>query len=366
MVARRLPQSGSVYRRSDGRWVAAVMVDGKRRQRYARSEAEAWQHLVTMTGEALPWASPGKTTLAGWWEQWLARRGLELRPTTIYFYRRWLRRFFRDEPALASTPLTEVTRGALALAFSRQAEKRGRRVLATTFVVLRKCFADAVRDTLLVSNPMAGLAAPVWERRVRLWERWDTDDTTTLLVAAAAARSRFAPMLVLLLTTGMRYGEVVALDWTNVDLDRGRLHVSANMVMTTDRRWHRTPPKTAAGRRTISLPAAGLAALRRAGPRSSGPVFTTSKGHPPYRELPIKVLRRLLARHGLPQMTLHGLRHLHAMLVLRATKDAHAVQRRLGHSHVGTTMRVYLWALTKDGEVADALDELLKRPEPPR
>ena len=67
----------------------------------------------------------------------------------------------------------------------------------------------------------------------------------------------------------------------------------------------------------------------------------------------------MCAEAEVPRINVHGLRHVDAVLALRAGNDVHAVQRRLGHSHVSVTMGIYAYATRDDAEVADAVEKLL-------
>jgi integrase len=67
----------------------------------------------------------------------------------------------------------------------------------------------------------------------------------------------------------------------------------------------------------------------------------------------------LCKRAGVERINIHGMRHVAAVLALKAVQDAHLVQRRLGHSHVSITMGVYAYATGDDGDVASAIGQLL-------
>jgi integrase len=90
-----------------------------------------------------------------------------------------------------------------------------------------------------------------------------------------------------------------------------------------------------------------------------GLVFTTHEGNPLRRFDVAKVLRQAVHRAGLPQATMHTLRHLAASLALQEGVPLPLVSRALGHANVGITAAVYSHAIGQPGLVSAALDRAL-------
>jgi len=125
--------------------------------------------------------------------------------------------------------------------------------------------------------------------------------------------------------------------------------------------------------RTIALPQEAQQALRRqkrmqaqlrlkAGPawEGTGLVFTGERGQPLCQSTVQHALRRECERLGLPPMTPHGLRHLHASLLLEAGLPVPQVAQRLGHATPQVTMSVYAHALNRsDREAAEVLQRAI-------
>jgi integrase len=158
----------------------------------------------------------------------------------------------------------------------------------------------------------------------------------------------------------MRRGEVLGLQWPDVDLGRARVAVRRSLV-TVGHQVVVSEPKTAKGRRSVALdPAtvAGLKAWRKHqaaerlswGPAwtDSGLVFTREDGrplHPPTpREVTRSFTRNVLAA-DLPIIRLHDLRHTHATLALAAGVHPKVVQERLGHANIAITLDTYSHAV---------------------
>jgi integrase len=170
----------------------------------------------------------------------------------------------------------------------------------------------------------------------------------------------------------MRRGEALGLRWREVDLDKGKLRVVQTVIQT---RGHvsLSEPKTAKGRRPISLDKATVAVLREhrkrmleerllVGPdfNDRGFVFHRPDGvwlHP--NAVSDQFLRRAAA-HGLPRITLHGLRHTWATLALEQGIHPKVVQERLGHSTIAITLGIYSHvAPTLHDEAADEIAKLI-------
>jgi integrase len=167
------------------------------------------------------------------------------------------------------------------------------------------------------------------------------------------ARRRQRP-LILALKTGMRRGELLALHWEDVDLDKSVLQVRGTLRRTREGLTFGTP-KTAASRRQVVLSPTSVAALRRHRARQNeereaagdlwqvlGLVFPNTLGRPMEpRDLLSDVYRPLLKRAGLPPVTFHVLRHTAATLLLAEGEHPKVVQELLGHAQVSITLDRY-------------------------
>jgi integrase len=176
------------------------------------------------------------------------------------------------------------------------------------------------------------------------------------------------PIVVLALTSGARRGEILALTWGAIDLQRGLEQTRAGLSFKQ--------PKTRSGRRHVSLPVIAIEALKahrlrqlemrmRLGlgkPDDSTLVFSTSDGNP----TPPNNLSRdwaiFVKARKLPPISFHSLRHSHASLLISSKLDPVSVARRIGHASASTTMRIYahMWKETDD-LAANAIDAALRK-----
>ncbi|MCK3902179.1 site-specific integrase [Streptococcus suis] len=160
-----------------------------------------------------------------------------------------------------------------------------------------------------------------------------------------------------LLATGCRFGEVVALEWSDIDLDNGTISITKNynrllkLIGT---------PKSKAGVRVISIDKKTINLLRlyknrqrqifiETGARVSSVVFATPLKEYQNMATRQESLDRRIAEIGIPRFTFHAFRHTHASLLLNAGISYKELQYRLGHATLAMTMDIY-GHLSKDKE----------------
>lgn len=174
------------------------------------------------------------------------------------------------------------------------------------------------------------------------------------------------------MSTGARRGELLALQWSDIDLDRATVRIERSLE-ETKQGLRLKPPKTKRGRRNISLSADAVTMLREHRKRQielrlalgqGGPptlVFSTIKGE---HIKPNSVSRnwlRLITAKGLPRVGFHALRHTHASALINAGVDILTISRRLGHRKASITLDVYGHLIEgADAAAARAIEGVLK------
>jgi integrase len=283
----------------------------------------------------------------------------------------FLDRFERDWVTLHATPNSAV-RYKLSLAYARRhlgnqrlqkirpenlaalyatlSQSLAPRTVRHVHLVLHKAFAQAEIWGLVRQNP-ADLAKspPIPQTEISILQPDETRDLLNCLKG-----HRLFLIAALALATGMRRNEMLALRWCDVDLDGARLTVAqaleqANGVVRTK------APKTSAGRRTISLPLPMVAELRQhwtaqqeqrmalglGRSPADGFVLAAIDGGPQRPDPISKAWGEVMDKMGMPQVTLHSLRHTHCSMLIASGMDILTVSRRLGHASPGVTLNVY-------------------------
>ena len=301
---------------------------------------------------------------------------LDRSPTTIRNYRSEIEKTIR--PALGKMKLTKLSARHLdelygAMKDSGASPKTIRNHHATVSSALHQ----AVRWGWVREN-VADRARPpqVRQRRVKVPS---VEDVRAVVTAAEERDPRLAPLLMLAALTGMRRGELCALRWTDVDLDRGELDVSRSVVIAVGGLAEKTT-KTDRFRR-VALDEVGVLLLRQhlanvaawadeAGVVVSADAYVFSPyfdGHSPFRPDNVtSFFIRVRESLGLKGVRLHDLRHFTATQLIGAGVDVRTVAGRLGHSDPSLTLRVYSHLIEeRDRAAASIMGRVLGSPTHP-
>ncbi|MGY1705320.1 tyrosine-type recombinase/integrase [Geodermatophilus sp. SYSU D00697] len=173
---------------------------------------------------------------------------------------------------------------------------------------------------------------------------------------------RYRALVLVLAFGGLRFGEATALRRADV-LPGGRLRVERS-VRRVGGRWVVGEPKTDAGHRTVTLPAAIAAVLeyhleKHVGPSPDALLFSTSSGGYLARSNWNSTFRRAADAMGLPAVRPHELRHTGATLAAATGATTKELMRRLGHSSPAAALLYQHAADDRDADIARALDAML-------
>jgi integrase len=178
------------------------------------------------------------------------------------------------------------------------------------------------------------------------------------------------------LFTGMRIGEVLALRWGRVDLDRKVIQVREALEETKAHGIRFKAPKTKAGRRDVTLPDFLVETLREfrkeqlelriklgAGKLPDDALlFVRLDGALPSQKQYSKAWSDLADQMKMPDLAFHNLRHTHASQLIDAGVDIVTISKRLGHAKPDITLRIYAHLFQKDdGKAAAAINTALNR-----
>lgn len=349
---RRSKGAGSVYRRADGLYVAALTLpDGRRLVRYRRRKADAEDLLKDLlreqaTGKPL---SPSQPTLAAYLRDWMDELPFrQLQPTTITRYaldaRRWT-------VALGPVKLSDLTIAHIEAAQRRWlTEGRSSGTVVNARAMLRAALADAVRHELVSRNVAALAHPPPLERR----------ELPTITVAhAGAILDAFAghpleALVIVAMGTGLRQGELLGLTWGDIDLDEGVLHVR-RQLRRQGGAYTLTGTKSRASVAAVALPEFVISTLRarrsaqdaeraRAGDawQETGRVFTRPDGYYLNASAVTHRFQQQLAAASVPPITFHDLRRATGTLLAGLGVPLRVVMSILRHTNVATTACNYL------------------------
>ena len=367
---------GSIKQRSPGtyqiRYEAPPDGSGDRRQisetiRGTKREADALLRQRLAAVDTGSFIERNRLTVGQYIQKWLDTITNSVSPRTELGYRGHLERYV--VPAFGGVALQNLHAQRVQALYAELLERLSARTVLHVHRIMHKALADAVKWGLVTRNVCDAVTAPRPQRtEVKLWE---VGDLAVFLDAAKG--SPFRDVYELLLLTGLRRSELAGLMWSGVDLDRAQLRVVQTLQRLDGKGLVIGSPKTARSRRTVALSPNTVALFRKvrtrqleyrllmgAGWDDSGFVITDYDGSSSDPTRWTKDFARIVRKTGLSHLSLHGLRHMHASLLLVGGVHLKVVSERLGHSNIALTADTYSHVIGGlQEEAALVLDEVL-------
>jgi integrase len=237
--------------------------------------------------------------------------------------------------------------------------------------LISKILSTAVK-WLIIENNVASRADPPKPVHHEV-ESLDEVEVREMFCLLAAEPIQYRTMIMLLVYTGMRRGELAGLEWKDVDFDKKQISVVRSSQYIGNKQLIAKEPKTHSGHRKITI-GVGVCTLLQEYKRwqsenrlklgdqwaNTDRLFTQWNGAPIYPDTISAWFTDFIHRKGLRKVSLHSLRHTHATLLISEGTDIRTVSSRLGHAQTSTTLNIYAHALkSKDAEAAERLDNLL-------
>ena len=350
---------GSVRRRSSGRWQAVYWHEGRFRSAGTfPAKSDALASLATIQSDLRrgSWIDPkaGKVLLSDYANGWLAQRN-DLAVKTKELYEYLLTGHIL--PTFGAVPLQAVTTSKIR-AWNADLSERLSSTAAKSYRLLSTIMRTAVDDGLLLASPcrISGAGTECAAERPLA-----TVAEVNALVEAMPERLQ----LVVLLATWcqLRRGEILGLRRSDVDLLQGTLRIDQSRTISRSGSSIVKSPKTAAARRSLTVPSHVIPAMERhlerfTEPQKNAYVFTTTTGSP----LPVGVLQRAWSKSrssvDRSDLHLHDLRHTGLTLAAATGATTAELMRRAGHATAEAALRYQHATLDRDQVLADALTEL--------
>ena len=329
------------------------------------AEAKAWRADAQGAVRKGALTAAATVTLAQAASAWVAgasagsvrnRSGDVYKPSVVRGYEQALR--LRVLPELGAVPLAELGRPELQLLVDRLlAAGHGASTIRNTLLPVRAIFRWALARGEVALNPTVGLELPaVRGRRDRVAS---PEEAARLL----AALERDHALWTTAFYSGLRMGELRALEWQAVDFESGVIHVRR----AWDHKEGPIAPKSRAGLRAVPLARAVRVALmehRASSGHSDGLVFGRGPGDPFNPWTINDRASRAWGRAGLKRITLHECRHTFASFMIAAGVNAKALCVFMGHTSVTVTYDLYGHLMPGgETEAAALLDAYLQRKE---
>lgn len=365
MAKKRANGEGSIRKRADGRWEGRYTagrdpMTGKPiyKNVLGKTQAEVKTKLQQAIEKSaqLDMSRAGSYTVATWVKLWYEIYAEpRLRETTKAYYQNYINNHII--PELGDIKLDKLATIQIQK-FYNDLQKTGRiqryehielknkglsvRVVRGIHTLLNNALEQAVAERLILTNPAKGCKLPKLEKKEM---KILPQEKLGPYLAEAENRGVLAP-LYLELTTGLRRGELLALLWSDLDIENKTLSIT-KQVYRINGKLVVNRPKTQNSVRTVSVPqqAINLLVAEHALHPSTPYMFPSSKTggmHDPdsFRHLHERILKAIGAEH----IRFHDLRHTFATLSLKNGVDVKTLSSALGHYSAGFTLSTYTHA----------------------
>jgi integrase len=372
-AGRRGNGEGTIVKRADGRWTAAIIFDGYRRKwiygKTRRDVSDRLRKIRSDVAEGRPVMNE-RLTMAEYLNRWLYEVAKQrTRPMTWRGYEHLVR--LHILPTLGRVRLAKLTPQHVH-SLVTQKVREGRlspRTIQYMHSVLRAALNQAVRWRMVHYNAAAMVSPPHGTRQ----ETFVLSPEEARRLLDEARGDRLEALYSVALALGLRQGEALGLKWGDIDLEAGLLRVRRASQRIPHEGTQLVETKTPRSRRTLVMPPVVISAPRAhrsrqamerlaAGERwvNVDLVFPSQRGTLADGPNVTHRFHKLLKRAELPSMRFHDLRHACASLLLVQGVHPRVVMETLGHSQISLTMNTYshvLPALQRD--TADRMEAVL-------
>ena len=372
MAKKRANGEGNIRKRSDGRWEGRYTAGydpqtGKRiiKNVLGKTQAEVKAKLTKALEDCkeLDVVRTDEYTVAEWLRLWYDLYAEpNVRPTTAASYRRSIE--LHVIPRIGDIKLNRLTSREIQKLYKdllengrlREVQKEKNPGLSNSTVrgihmMLHNALDRAVKERLILRNPTEDCIIPKLEKKEM--KILHPEDIKAYLTAAE--RRGVLPMFYLELVSGVRKGELVALLWDDLDMERRTISVSKQALSRPGGEIVVNRPKTENSIRAVSIPqeAVDLLVEEHKNPPDNPYMFPSPKtGGMYYPDSVVNLHKKLLQDAGLEHIRFHDLRHTFATMALQNGVDVKTVSSMLGHYDAGFTLRTYTHATRQMQEQA--------------
>ena len=240
--------------------------------------------------------------------------------------------------------------------------------------LLRAMLHKAVYWQLIVSNPAERVQSPKARKPKR--RSYDDEQTKILLEnleQLSIEYTKYKVAIILTVFTGVRLGELMGLEWQDVDFKNGIISINRSSQYLADMGVFTKVPKTESSIREIAIPEFIISLLEEYKLwyeeqksiygelwTNSDRLFVQADGKPMHPSTISKWFVKYVGQIGLPVINFHGLRHTNASLLVAQNIDIAVISARLGHAQISTTLDFYVHPLLSHNRKAGyALENLL-------
>ena len=352
----KLPQG--TRKRSDGSFEKRFTIDGKRYSVYApntKELAEKEQELRNTIKEGR-YKKNNSVTLDNYFKEWIERKEKTTKANTLNIYSNYYKKHISE--TLGKKKIKDIERREVQLLQNKLLIKLSPNTTNMIIKVLRAVLSDAVKDDIIERNVACGIkaikettkATDTYHRALTIQEQ------RTFMQALKS--NYYYHYIALMLASGMRCGEVGALQWGDIDYKNNVIHVTKTITRDIDGKLIvGDSPKTDAGQRDIPLTDTIKQILKEHKQKSdilqfrTNNIFLTTRGYIMDNGIINRTIKNTLAEieknEGvkIEHFTSHALRDTFATRYIEQGGNMHRLQKILGHESITMTMDLYAHVL---------------------
>ena len=382
MAKKRANGEGSIRRKPNGRWEGRYTqgIDpstGRAIQKSvsARTQAECKEKLAKAIRDnrGIPVNHNEDYTVAEWCRLWFETYSKPvIRPNTAKNYRNIIENHI--VPAIGMVKLKRLTAIQIQKMYNdsktsgrvQRFEKKTDTALSGSTVrrihmVLSSALKQAVKERIIPYNPCDNCRIPPKEKK----EMTIIPPEKLGVYLSEAEKYGVLPMFFLELSSGLRWGELLALRWDDLDVQSKTISVSRQYVRNPDGSLELTRPKTENSVRLVSIPQAAVdLLLQEHDHHPDNPYMFPSPlvGEMYHPDSVVNLHKKILKDAGLGHLRFHDLRHTFATTALQNGVDVKTVSSMLGHFDAGFTLRTYTHATRqKQDEAAQTMGNFMEQ-----
>ncbi|PIC71150.1 site-specific integrase [Sporosarcina sp. P16b] len=385
--------SGSIQDRKNGSYLLTYSMgfnaQGKRKRKTrtvkAKNMTEAKKKLAAFVTEIEGgnYIDPTNMSFGAFAHDWFeksAKRNLS--PSTLSSYENTLKRHilpnFADMKMDSIKPI-HVTDYLISLETTRLDGKKKVGLAPATIKkhhdLLSNIFQFAIKNGSIKTNPVTNSEKPTQKKTETAV--YTTEEVRQLFAMLDDEGVKHSLMIRLAIETGMRRGEILGLQWNDIDFESYKIHINHSLSYTKESGY--TLGSTKNKKRRVVIGSKGLMnrlaefyKVRRMDKLQASElweggqhfyVFSDWNGKPLHPDTPSRWWLRFLNRSGFKKIRFHDLRHTAATLLINQGVHAKIISERLGHSNISITMDVYGHYLEEANQLAaNVFDDLFESP----
>lgn len=276
-----------------------------------------------------------------WYETYRKDKHSAKNNKDIQFTMNVAKRYFKQ------TKIKEINRASYQSFINWYGKDHATATVKKVHIYVKACLLDALDDGLIFKDPTRNIVVkgnvPKKEEALKFISK---DETIALLkeIVDGLQPNRQSRYIILIgLTTGMRFSEILALKWSDIDFDKQTISINKSYDHMVSKEIKETKSETS--NRVISINKDVLSHLKRYKLFKQMSydefLFIDQHGHTVSNNAVNKALKRACERLGIKQITFHSLRHAHCSLLIYEGLDIQYISKRLGHSSTSITYDVY-------------------------